>query len=244
MVPVSRTYAESMVRWAVLLAVKPLPLAKSRLDRPDRSQLTLAMAADTAEAAARVAAVEVVIVVTDDPDARAMLEPVAVVVPDAPNSGLNPALSHAAAEANRRWPHAGVVVLAADLPALRPEALEAALERAGRHPRAVVADAVGTGTVLLSAAPGLTLEPSFGPGSRQRHGESGAVDITESLPVGDATEGLRHDVDTATDLEAAIRIGVGARTARVLAQDLQFTLGWQTAPVSESASSPHARPRT
>ena len=233
-----------MVRWAVLLAVKPLPLAKSRLDRADRSQLTLAMAADTAAAAARVGAVEVVVVVTDDPDARAMLEPVAVVVPDVPNDGLNPALLHAAAEANRRWPHAGVVVLAADLPALRPEALAAALEHAGRHPRTVVADAVGTGTVLLSAAAGITLEPSFGPGSRERHLESGAVDLTESLPGGDATEGLRHDVDTAADLEVAIRIGVGPRTAHVLAQDLQFTLGWQTAPVTESALSPDAGPRT
>jgi 2-phospho-L-lactate/phosphoenolpyruvate guanylyltransferase len=233
-----------MVRWTVLLAVKPLPLAKSRLDRPDRSALTLAMAADTAQAAARVAAVEVVLVVTDDPDARAMLEPVAVVIPDAPNAGLNPALRHAAAEAGSRWPHTGVVVLAADLPALRPEALAAALERAAQHQRAVVADAVGTGTVLLSAAAGLSLEPSFGPGSRQRHRGSGAVDLTDSLPPGDPTEGLRHDVDTAADLEAAIRIGVGPRTARVLAQDLQFTLGWQTAPVTESAPAPHARPRT
>jgi 2-phospho-L-lactate guanylyltransferase len=232
-----------MVRWAVLLAVKPLPLAKSRLDRPDRSQLTLAMAADTAEAAARVAAVEVVVVVTDDPDARAMLEPVAVVVPDVPNAGLNPALVHAAAEAGRRWPHAGVVVLAADLPALRPEALAAALERAGQYPRAVVADAVGTGTVLLSAAAGIVLKPSFGPDSRRRHLDTGATDLTDTLPPGEPTDGLRHDVDTATDLEAAIRIGVGPRTAHVLAQDLQFTLGWQTAPVSESAPLPHARPR-
>lgn len=243
MTPVSRTYAKSMVRWAVLLAVKPLPLAKSRLDRADRSQLTLAMAADTAAAAALVAAVELVMVVTDDADARAMLEPFAVVVPDAPNDGLNPALLHAAAEANRRWPHAGVVVLAADLPALRPEALAAALELASRHPRAVVADAMGTGTVLLSAAAGITLEPSFGPGSRQRHLDTGVVDLTDSLPPGDATEGLRHDVDTNADLEVAIRLGVGPRTAHVLAQDLQFTLGWQNAPVTERALSPDASPQ-
>jgi 2-phospho-L-lactate guanylyltransferase len=233
-----------MVRWAVLLAVKPLPLAKSRLDRPDRSELTLAMAADTAQAAGRVAAVEVVVVVTDDADARAMLEsPAVVVVPDAPNDGLNPALLHAAAEANRRWPHAGVVVLAADLPALRPEALAAALELAALHPRAVVADAVGTGTVLLSAAAGVRLEPSFGPGSRQRHLDGGAVDLTDSLPPGDPTEGLRHDVDTAADLEAAMGIGVGPRTARVLARDVAFTLEWQTAHVIDSAQPPSVRPR-
>jgi 2-phospho-L-lactate guanylyltransferase len=202
------------------------------------------MAADTAEAASRVDAVEVVVVVTDDEDARAALEPVAVVVPDAPNAGLNPALLHAAAEATRRWPHAGVAVLAADLPALRPNALAQALELARLSPRAVVADAIGTGTVLLTAAAGITLEPSFGPGSRQRHREGGAIDLTERLPPGEATEGLRHDVDTAADLEAAIRIGVGPRTAHVLALEVPLTLGWQTAPVSERAPSPHAKPRT
>ena len=232
-----------MIRWAVLLAVKPLPLAKSRLDRPDRSELTLAMAADTAQAAARVAAVEVVVVITDDADARAMLEPIAVVIPDAPNDGLNPALLHAAAQARRRWPQAGVVVLAADLPALRPEALAAALELAVRHPRAIVSDAVGTGTVLLSAAAGVSLEPAFGPGSRQLHLDSGAVDLTDALAPGDLTEGLRHDVDTAADLEAAIQVGVGPHTAEVLARGVSLTLEWQTAAVIERTLSPHARPR-
>lgn len=225
----------------MLLAVKPLSLAKSRLDRPDRSALTLAMAADTAAAASRVAAVEAVLVVTDDEEARALLGPIAVIVPDSPNAGLNPALAHAAQEAARLWPHAGVVVLAADLPALRPEALADALERAGQHKRAVVSDANGTGTVLLSAAAGLALEPAFGLGSRHRHLENGAFDLTEELPAGDATGGLRHDVDTASDLEAAIRIGVGPRTAHVLARDQEFTLEWQTAPVNESAQAPEAQ---
>jgi 2-phospho-L-lactate guanylyltransferase len=216
-------------RWVVLLAVKPLSLAKSRLERPDRSALTLAMAADTAASAASSDGVEGVLVVTDDADAGALLTPVAVVVPDTPAAGLNPALCHGAAEAAQRWPGLGIVVLAADLPALRPAGLAAALALAQRQPRAVVADASGTGTVLLAVEPGTELDPSFGPGSRSRHLRGGAVDLTDALPSGDATAGLRRDVDTSADLEVAIRIGVGPATAKALAASPAFTLGWQTA---------------
>ncbi len=230
-------------RWVVLLAVKPLPLAKSRLDRPDRSEITLAMAADTAMAAAAARAVEAVVVVTDDGDARDRLSPVAVVVPDLPDAGLNPALQHGADEAHQRWPAAGVVVLAADLPALHPDALGGALERAARHERALVSDALGTGTVFLSAANNRSLEPAFGPGSRERHLASGAVDLTDHLPATDQTAGLRHDVDTAADLERAIRIGVGRHTAHVLAASQELTLGWQTPAVNESALARQGRRR-
>ncbi len=232
-------------RWVVLLAVKPLSLAKSRLARPDRPALTLAMAADTAAAASRVDAVEAVVVVTDDEDARSLLSPVAVVVPDVPAAGLNPALLHGAAEAARRWPEAGVAVLAADLPALRPVGLAAALVLAGGHLRAVVADASGSGTVLLSASSGVTLTPVFGPQSRYRHLDEGAVDLTDLLPGGDIAAGLRRDVDTSADLEVAIGIGVGAMTAQVLAATQEFTFGWQTAAVSDSHAewAHHARPR-
>ena len=68
-------------RWVVLLAVKPLEMAKSRLERPDRSAMTLAMAADTASAAASVDTVEAVLVISDDEQARALLSPLAAVVP-------------------------------------------------------------------------------------------------------------------------------------------------------------------
>jgi len=231
--------------WVVLLAVKPLSLAKTRLARPDRPALTLAMAYDTAAAAARVESVEAVLVVTDDEDARALLSPVAVVVPDSPAAGLNPALTHGAAEAARMWPEAGVAVLAADLPALRPAGLAAALALAGGHLRAVVADASGSGTVLLSASSGVRLTPVFGPQSRYRHLDEGAVDLTDLLPGGEVAAGLRRDVDTAADLEVAIGIGVGPQTAQVLAATQEFTFGWQTSAVSDSHVewARNARPR-
>lgn len=230
-------------RWVVVLAVKPLSLAKSRLARADRSALTLAMAADTAAVAAGIDAVAGVLVVTDDEDARALLAPVAAIVPDRPAAGLNAALSFGAAEAVSRWPVAGVAVLAPDLPALRRQALAEALEMAAGHRRTIVADAVGTGTVLLTAAAGAALEPAFGPGSRGLHLASGAIDLTDLLAPGNATAGLRHDVDTAADLEVAIRIGVGPATTRVLAADHPFTKEWQTSPVSDSGVlAPGSRP--
>jgi 2-phospho-L-lactate/phosphoenolpyruvate guanylyltransferase len=231
-------------RWVVLLAVKPLPLAKSRLDRPDRSALTLAFAADTAATARSVESVEAVLVVTDDDDARQLLSPDAVVITDEPGAGLNAALSHGAAEAAKRWPGTGVVVVAADLPALRPAGLAAALALAGHHRRAVVADAVGTGTVLLSADAGTPLLPAFGPGSRARHIAGGAVDLTDALLPGSETDGLRHDVDTAADLDVAIRIGVGAVTTQALKVNEQLTNKWHTSRVGEFGSvTPGVRPR-
>ncbi len=215
-------------RWVVLLAVKRLELAKSRLDRPDRSMLTLAMAADTASAAASVETVEAVLVVSDDEQARELLAPLAVVVPDSPAAGLNPALVHGAAEAAARWPQSNLAVLAADLPALQPPALAEALSLASLERRAIVADAGDTGTVLLTATHSVRLEPAFGPASRNRHLSSGAVDLTHALASAEVSAGLRRDVDTSHDLEIAVALGVGPHTARVLADTDSFTWGWQT----------------
>ena len=87
----------------------------------------------------------------------------------------------------------------------------------------MVADASETGTVLLTVAHGTALDPAFGIGSREHHLQTGAVDLTQALPAGDASAGLRRDVDTAADLEAAVAIGVGPYTAKVLERSKSFT---------------------
>jgi 2-phospho-L-lactate guanylyltransferase len=125
--------------------------------------------------------------------------------------GLNAALTEAAAHATRCWPEDGVAALVGDLPALRPDALSAALRDAAGHARAFVPDATGTGTTLLAARPGTPLDPAFGAESATRHAR-GAVSLA-------AEAGLRQDVDTAADLRAAARLGVGPATAAVLAAD-------------------------
>jgi 2-phospho-L-lactate guanylyltransferase len=69
-----------------------------------------------------------------------------------------------------------------------------------------VADAPGTGTVLLTAPPGVPLDPRFGVGSAAAHRASGAVPLTGPWPS------LRRDVDTAADLADAARLGLGPAT--------------------------------
>lgn len=205
------------MRWSVVVPVKRLPVAKSRLADPrrapaDHAALALALALDTVRAAAGSAAVARVVVVTDDADAgRAVRTLDAVVVRDEPDAGLNPALVHGASAAQRLAPEDGVAVLSADLPALRPAELTAALSAAAGTSRAFVPDAAGTGTTLLAAGPGTALDPRYGPGSRAGHRASGAVELAGDWPS------LRRDVDTAADLAEAAALGLGPATRDWLA---------------------------
>ena len=198
--------------WGLVVPVKLLALAKTRLSAygaTARAELALAFASDVLEAALSCPAVEQVVVVTDDVRAAAALaRPGCHVVPDLPGAGLNPALEHGAALLRTSRCARPVAALAADLPALRATDLEAALGAV--RERAFVPDAAGQGTTLLAARGGHALNASYGPGSRVRHLGSGAQEL-------EASAGLRQDVDTPQDLLAALGIGVGARTATVVA---------------------------
>lgn len=208
---------DTPLSWSVVIPVKVLAHAKSRLAAlagASRPELALAMAADTVAAALACGAAGTVIVVTDDAAAADELSGLgAIVLPDEPAAGLNPALEFGAAHAAARWPGRGTAALAADLPALRPAELGEALAAAGRRPEAFVADAAGTGTTLYTARPGAVFCPRFGPGSRDRHRRAGAVQL--ELP---AVSGLRRDVDTPADLWQAEKIGLGLRTAPLAAR--------------------------
>ncbi|MFV2086070.1 2-phospho-L-lactate guanylyltransferase [Micromonospora sp. LOL_021] len=219
--------------WSVVLPVKRLSVAKSRLrgalDGVPHEELALALARDTVAAALACPLVAEVVVVTSDPSADAALGALGartVADPeggapdlggpevDAPElSGLNAAVAHGAATVGGGRP---VAVLTADLPALRPAELAAALDAgtasafdtAGTKARRwFVPDAAGTGTVLLAAAVGTALRPGFGAGSAVRHQRSGAARCGGDWPT------LRRDVDTAADLADAARLGLGRYTA-------------------------------
>jgi 2-phospho-L-lactate guanylyltransferase len=221
--------------WTVLLPVKVLARAKSRLavlagDR--RRELALAFASDTVTAALACPEVARVLVVTSDPVAGRLLAGLgAVIVADEPadrsatrggaaaaaapsvigelgvQDALNAALRHGAAVAARRWPGTGLAALTADLPALSPAELATALRAASPAPVAFVPDAAGVGTTLYAVPPGGEFRPLFGGASRARHAAAGAVE----LAAGDLT-GLRRDVDTPDDLRAALALGVGPFT--------------------------------
>ena len=204
-----------MPGWSVVVPVKRLELAKTRL-RPAVSParhaaLVLAICLDTVTAARACPAVARVIAVTDDRQATEALRALGItIVPDEPDRGLNPALEHGAAVAVAAAPEAPVAVLSSDLPALRPAELAQALTAAAGHQRAFVSDASGEGTTLLAAATGQALSPAYGLHSRTAHAASGARELAGDWPS------LRRDVDTAADLAVAAALGLGTHTAALL----------------------------
>ena len=214
--------SEASLAWSLVVPVKLLVRAKSRLTGladERRSQLALAMAADTVAAAIRAVSVAAVLVVTDDPEVSDTARNLgAIVLADVPAAGLNEALQHGATSARGQWPDQGVAGLAGDLPALRPEELTNALAAAARLRVAFVADAAGAGTTLYAAAPGAQFRPRFGSLSRRRHLADGVAEIA----AGHQLAGLRRDVDTLDDLRLAAKIGLGPRTQALLALDAEI----------------------
>ena len=195
------------MRWLVVVPVKPLTAAKRRLrgavPDPAHGDLVLAMALDTVAAALPVADV---LVVCDDLAVReATQELGAQGVPDKPQAGLNAALRFGADLAT-----GAVAALTADLPALRPADLAAALAATQNGFRSFVADVSGTGTTLLTAPAGDVLDPRFGVDSARAHRASGALPLSGDWPT------LRRDVDTPADLAEAATFGLGPYTARLL----------------------------
>lgn len=196
--------------YVVLLPVKPPARGKSRLDLDPlrRRGLAAAFALDTARAALSADSVAAVLAVTDDAGFAADLRSAGCeTIPDGVAHDLNESLRQAAAEARRRWPDTTPAALCADLPALLSTDLEAALAAgAGRR---FVADHDAIGTTLYTA-PYDDFDPRFGHRSRQAHLDSGATEIAGEL------RSLRLDVDDATDLDLADRLGVGAHTRLAL----------------------------
>jgi 2-phospho-L-lactate guanylyltransferase len=202
-------------RWRLVLPVKGGPGAKTRLGpHADREQLALAVALDCLAAVLATPAVAAALVVTADAGAAGEARTLgAQVVPESrPGAGLAAAIADGVAAAGR----GPVGVLLPDLPALVPAELDAALRQAGQALDAgagsvLVPDAEGTGTVLLAATDRARLRAAFGEGSAAAHEALGAVRLDLALPR------LRRDVDTRAALREAVALGVGPRTAAVLA---------------------------
>ncbi|GAA1398838.1 2-phospho-L-lactate guanylyltransferase [Pseudonocardia kongjuensis] len=212
------------LRADLVVPVKPLPKAKTRLrgaadggvgELGAHQRLALALARDTVAAAVAATTVRRVLVISSDPAVAMEVGALGVEVVTDPGRGLNGALRHGAALLRSADDAVIVGALQADLPALRPAELDDAVTVAARlfgsgvH-RAFQPDAPGEGTTLLLAAPGRRLDPHFGGASAAAHRESGAVVLPGVRP------GLRRDVDTVTDLDEAVRLGVGAWTRAVI----------------------------
>ncbi len=200
----------------LIIAVKHLPAAKTRLaslfSADTRERVMLAMLADTIAAARGVPAIASVTVATPDATAAAVANGLGAAVfndptPEHHPDPLNNAIQLAWQSVAENTPN--ILVLQADLPALRSLELAAALSGAWSHPRSFVADRHAQGTSALFAF-GAPPDPRFGLDSARRHRDSGAVELTGTWP------GLRCDIDTPDDLMAAQRLGMGPETTQVI----------------------------
>ncbi|MET9080752.1 2-phospho-L-lactate guanylyltransferase [Streptomyces sp. NPDC004237] len=194
----------------LIVPIKGLDRAKTRLrgavPADEHTDLVLALLLDTVAAATQVGGVRRLLVVCEDERIPTALTSTGVECVDARGlPSLNAALTFGAE--HLRTPRGAVGALQADLPALRPAHLAAAIEEAAGR-RAYCSDRSGTGTTLLLAAPGQPLDPRFGPGSADAHAATDAVRVGESLAS------LRCDVDTVDDLTTAARLGLGRSTLR------------------------------
>jgi 2-phospho-L-lactate guanylyltransferase len=201
--------------WHLVVPVKGGATAKSRLHPPHgvgREELALALATDCLTACCAGMPPGRVLVVTSDERVRRMAGDLGAVVAADPGAGLDAAVAAGRDHVLRMLPGASVAVLLGDLPALRAEDLTAALGAAAAYPLAVVPDAAGDGTVLLTALAGADLTPAFGGGSAARHQAGGHQRLDLDLPR------LRTDVDDDAALRAVVALGVGAATRHALEQ--------------------------
>lgn len=205
--------------WHVILPLKGTDDAKSRLDlpRPTRDRMVYAMAADTLDtllATPDVLRVSVLSRHLDDRFALPFAPAAEVVIQPEGLRSLDQALTWFAS--THTDDSSGVAVVVADLPALRAESMTSVLQHATRHRVAMVADAQGSGTTILTCKNPADLRPHFGAGSAAAHGAAGAVLVT-GMP--DA----QCDVDTTEDLARASAIGLGPHTLELLSElDLAF----------------------
>ena len=202
------------MRTLAVLPVKSFAAAKQRLSESlgtgARRALAQAMASDVLTALRHVRGLDAIVVVTADRG----LEHVAAggrvrVLRDRDEAGQSAAaglgISLALAEGFER-----VLLVPGDTPLLATSDLEELLQRAEQRRLAavIVPDRHGTGTNGLLLTPPDAIEPSFGPGSLERH-------VTAAREAGiafavDPISSLLLDVDTPDDL-ATLSAGLGGR---------------------------------
>lgn len=199
-------------RWRLIVPVKGQLAAKTRLHPPAgvaRADLAHAFALDTITAVVACMPPDHLIAVTSDELTATFVQDQGGTVVADSGEGLNRAVRQGIEYVQRVLGPGPTAVLLGDIPALRPKDLVDALAACSLHARALVPDASGTGTVLLSALSPQDLHPRFGVNSAREHGRD-CVRLELDLPA------LRTDVDDDDALRQALAIGVGSHTAAVL----------------------------
>jgi 2-phospho-L-lactate guanylyltransferase len=185
-----------------ILPVKSFGGAKQRLapalGSGSRQALAQAMFLDVLASLRRVPGLDSVAVVTADPVAAEAARGERVrVLADTEQAGQSAAALIGIREAIAR-DFERVLLVPGDTPLIDPGEVAGLLAR--RRPVSIVPDRHGTGTNALVLTPPDAIEPSFGPGSRERHvaaaETAGLPHAVEEVPT------LMLDVDTLEDLDA------------------------------------------
>jgi 2-phospho-L-lactate/phosphoenolpyruvate guanylyltransferase len=194
------------MRTLAIVPIKSFDLAKQRLSSSlaigGRRSLVQAMFSDVLGALRHTEGIEAIAVVTGDISARTVaVGDRIILLDDHQNAGQSAATAIGIAYALEHG-YARVLLVPGDTPLLKPPEIGEMLSRCERDGIgvAIVPDRHGTGTNGLLIAPPGTFDPSFGPGSLERHlaqaRERGLVHRVEEAPS------LEHDVDTPGDLAA------------------------------------------
>ena len=198
-------------RFAAIVPIRSWTAGKSRLGLNDveRASLARAFALDVIDVLQESPIIEFVVVVSSDDDVREDVGGVEV-VPDQ-GRGLNEAVSKGCARVLARG-SSGAVVVPSDLPCLTDAALTEIVRMSEGHEHAFCPDAEGDGTSIVVTRDPSSLVTSYGAGSAAAHRAAGLAALFGAPPE------ARRDVDTVAHLEEAESLGVGRRTAAVLAE--------------------------
>jgi 2-phospho-L-lactate guanylyltransferase len=206
-----------------ILPVKSFKDAKRRLetglDEASRRMLAEAMFCDVLVALRRARSLDAVLVVTTDSAAQRIAGAYGARLLDDDDRGHNYAAARGIRTAlDERFERA--LLVPGDCPALDPGQIDELVARQVGTPSAlIVSDTHETGTNALLLTPPDAIEPSFGPGSRERHVEAARAAGIEHQVVGVPT--LELDVDTPGDLDQlrsylTVRHGGAAHTRGLL----------------------------
>ncbi|WP_073952684.1 2-phospho-L-lactate guanylyltransferase [Streptomyces kebangsaanensis] len=202
--------------WIALVPAKPFARAKTRCAglTPDaRRSLAKAMLTDVVRRLRGVPAVHSVVVVTADPEVTGLaLASGAAASGSGRFPGLNGEVGEALEAVGGAAPAAALALIMGDLAGAGTADYATALTLAARHRRAVVGDADGTGTTLLTLRDAADFRPFLGPGSLRRFHAAGYHD----LGVGPSSP-LRRDVDTVDHLLSLPPHTLGPATRQWLA---------------------------
>ena len=181
------------------------------LDPQQRAALSVAMLSDVTAAVRIAGLAEVVVVAGGQAAAMAGRDLGLDVLLDPPGCrGLDDALS---AACRRIGSHRHTLIVAADLPRLRPDDVRAVLEP---DAEVVIAPTAAGGTGALLRRPAAVIGSAYGPGSAIAHRALAIAAGARTACVD--RDGIHHDVDTFTDLVALTEVELGPATAAVLPQ--------------------------